>query len=177
MSKSLKRVERALREAGLPVTVREMDASTRSAAEAAAAIGVEIDRIAKSILFAASGDPAADGPMHLFITAGGQRVDMDRAAALAGGPLAVPDAARIRAVTGFAIGGVAPVGHLSPPRCHLDPALMRFETVWAAAGTPRHVFEIAPAALLALTGATLAPFTVGVAPGADAGSGPPSGSS
>ena len=82
----------------------------------------------------------------LFLTAGGNRVDADKAAALAGEPLGKADAALIRAQTGFAIGGVAPVGHLNPIRAFLDPRLTEFDVVWAAAGTPRHVFPMDPAA-------------------------------
>jgi prolyl-tRNA editing enzyme YbaK/EbsC (Cys-tRNA(Pro) deacylase) len=65
----------------------------------------------------------------------------------------------VREVTGFAIGGVAPLGHLTPSPVWMDPALMGFDTVWAAAGTPRHIFAIAPSALQRLAGAELAPFT------------------
>ena len=93
-------------------------------------------------------------------TAGGNRVDTDRAAALAGEPLGKADAALVRAQTGFAIGGVSPVGHLSPIRAWMDPRLTAFDVVWAAAGTPHHVFPASPQALLKLTGATLAEFTV-----------------
>ncbi len=81
------------------------------------------------------------------------------ASALAGEPLGKADAALIRAQTGFAIGGVAPIGHLSPIRAWFDPRLLDFDKVWAAAGTPRHIFPIAPDALRALTGAMVARFT------------------
>ena len=79
--------------------------------------------------------------------------------AVAGQPLGKADAALIRAETGFAIGGVAPVGHLGPVTAYFDPRLSDFDTVWAAAGTPRHIFAIAPDRLLAITGARVAEFT------------------
>ncbi|MEL6585826.1 MAG: YbaK/EbsC family protein [Pseudomonadota bacterium] len=153
MSKSLKRVTAALEALNLPGRPVEMPSETRTAAQAAAAVGCEIDQIAKSILFAC-GDGCA-----LFLTAGGNQVDGARASALAGAALGRADAATVRAVTGFAIGGVSPLGHLSPSPVWMDRRLMAFDQVWAAAGTPRHVFPIAPQALLRATGATLADFT------------------
>ena len=114
-----------------------------------------VDQIVKSIVFR-----EAAAPRHLlFLTAGGNRVDPAKAAALAGAPLEKADAASIRAVTGFAIGGVAPLGHLTPIDAWLDPRLLDFATIWAAAGTPHHVFPVEPAALAAAVGATVADFT------------------
>ncbi|KIT17887.1 YbaK/EbsC family protein [Jannaschia aquimarina] len=153
MSKSLKRVTAALHGAGLDIEPVEMSGSTRTAAEAAAAVGCEIDQIAKSILFAA-GDGCA-----LFLTAGGRQVDPSHAAALAGTDLGRADADTVRRVTGFAIGGVAPVGHLTPSPIWMDPRLTEFDTIWAAAGTPRHVFPIAPHDLRRITKATVTYFT------------------
>ena len=154
MSKSLGRVRAALIAAGEADTIREVGQS-RTAEEAAAAAGCALDQIVKSIIFRG----AASGHVVLFLTAGGQRVCTDKATALAGQRLERADAALVRAETGFAIGGVAPVGHPGPIRTFVDPHLMEFETVWAAAGTPRHIFSIAPARLLALTGAEAADFT------------------
>jgi prolyl-tRNA editing enzyme YbaK/EbsC (Cys-tRNA(Pro) deacylase) len=154
MSKSLKRVERALAEAGVATRVLEMAEGTRTAEDAARAAGCALDQIAKSIIFRA----AARGDAVLFVTAGGNRVDAGKASALAGEPLGKADAELIRAQTGFAIGGVAPVGHLTPIRAWFDPRLLDFDVVWAAAGTPRHVFPIAPDVLLRLSGADLADF-------------------
>lgn len=153
MSKSLKRVTRALQDAGLQIEPIEMPGETRTAAQAAAAARCEIDQIAKSILFG-----RAEG-CALFLTAGGNQVDAAQASSLAGEPLSRADADTVRKVTGFAIGGVSPVGHLNPSPIWMDPRLMKFETIWAAAGTPRHIFPISPDALLSITGATLAPFT------------------
>ncbi len=155
MSKSLNRVKSALAAAGVPVTVHETAAATRTAAEAAAGAGVALDQIVKSILL-----QGASGSLYLFLTAGGNQVDPARAADLAGEALHRADAEAVRRITGFAIGGVSPVGHLTPLPIWLDPRLMDFAQVWAAAGTPHHIFPIAPDALLTLTQATLAEFTV-----------------
>ncbi|WP_212524666.1 YbaK/EbsC family protein [Actibacterium sp. MT2.3-13A] len=155
MSKSLKRVRAALEAAGLSPEIAEVGAA-RTAAEAAQSVGCEIDQIAKSIIFRG----ADTGTAILFLTAGGNKVCAEKATALAGEALGKADAALIRAQTGFAIGGVAPIGHLSPIRAFWDPRLSEFGTVWAAAGTPRHVFPIAPATLLELTGAQVAGFTL-----------------
>ena len=153
MGKSLNRVTLALAEAGFDITPVEMADGTRTAADAAAAIGCEIDQIAKSIIFASSPDEVV-----LFITAGGRQVDVTKASALVGAPLTRADAAQIRAQTGFAIGGVSPVGLTAPVRCWFDPHLMDFAEVWPAAGTPRHVFAIDPRDLQALTKAQVADF-------------------
>ena len=95
----------------------------------------------------------------LFITAGGNSVDSEKAAKLAKEPLGKADAAFIRAQTGFAIGGVSPVGHLNPVTAFMDPRLLEFEQIWAAAGTPNHVFSITPDRLHGLTSATTQIFT------------------
>ncbi len=154
MSKSLKRVTRALAEAGVDIQpVETGDATT--AQMAADLVGCGIDQIAKSIIFRGE----TSGAALLFVTAGGNRVDGARASALAGEALGKADAALIRAQTGFAIGGVSPVGHLTPPRAFFDPRLLAFEEIWAAAGTPRHLFGIAPGVLLRISGAELATFT------------------
>lgn len=155
MSKSLNRVKAALAAAGIAADIREMSDSTRTAEDAARAVGCVVDQIAKSIIFRGE----ETGHIVLFLTAGGNRVDTARATATAGQPLGKADAALIRAETGFAIGGVAPVGHLRPVTAFLDPRLQDFDMVWAAAGTPRHVFAIRPADLLRLTGAQVASFT------------------
>jgi prolyl-tRNA editing enzyme YbaK/EbsC (Cys-tRNA(Pro) deacylase) len=154
MSKSMARVRRALEEAGLVADIHALG-EARTAAQAAAVAGCAIDQIAKSIIFAG----LETGRAVLFLTAGGNQVDPARASAVAGEALGKADAALIRAQTGFAIGGVAPVGHLTPMRAFLDPRLMEFDVIWAAAGTPQHIFPIAPADLHRLTGAELADFT------------------
>lgn len=154
MSRSLKRVEADATRLGLGIEVVKMEVSTKTAAEAAAAIGAEVDQIVKSIIFRGS----ASGRAILFLTAGGNQVDTDLAAALAQEPLGRADADFIRAETGFAIGGVSPIGHLNPPRAFLDRHLMGFDRIWAAAGTPHHMFSIAPTTLVSATGAEIAGF-------------------
>jgi prolyl-tRNA editing enzyme YbaK/EbsC (Cys-tRNA(Pro) deacylase) len=154
MSKSLKRVKNALSEAGCDIEPREIGLAT-TAQMAADLIGCGIDQIAKSIIFRGE----MSGEAVLFVTAGGNRVNADRATTLAGEPLGKADAGLIRAQTGFAIGGVSPVGHLTPPRAFFDPRLLEFDTVWAAAGTPRHLFGIAPDLLMRISGALRGEFT------------------
>ncbi|WP_372613403.1 YbaK/EbsC family protein [Aquicoccus sp.] len=153
MSKSLKRVRAALE--GHAAEIVEAG-EARTAQMAADAVVCHVDQIAKSIIFRGE----SSGRAVLFITAGGNQVDHVRATALAGEELGKADAALIREQTGFAIGGVAPIGHLNPIRAFLDPRLLDFETVWAAAGTPRHVFSIPPRDLESLSGAQVAAFTV-----------------
>ncbi|MEZ5770120.1 prolyl-tRNA editing enzyme YbaK/EbsC (Cys-tRNA(Pro) deacylase) [Defluviimonas denitrificans] len=155
MSKSLKRVKAAIEAAGLETEILEMTEGTRTAEDAARAARCEVDQIMKSIIFRGE----ESGHVVLFLTAGGNRVSAEKASAVAGQPLGKADADLIRAETGFAIGGVAPLGHLTPIRSYYDPRLLDFDVVWAAAGTPRHVFAAAPAALLAATGAERADFT------------------
>ncbi len=154
MSKSLKRVRAALETHGAQAEIVET-ALARTAADAAAALGCDVDQIAKSIVLRGE----TSGEALLFITAGGQQVDMALAATLAGEPLGKADAALIRAQTGFAIGGVSPVGHLTPPRAWFDPCLLAFDVVWAAAGTPHHVFGLDPQQICDLAGAQTAAFT------------------
>ncbi len=156
MSKSMARVKAALEAAGLPSRVLEMGAETRTAEQAAEAAGCALDQIAKSIIFRGE----ASGHVVLFLTAGGNRVDPAKASIVAGQALGKADADLVRRETGFAIGGVAPIGHLSPIRAYFDPRLMEFDTVWAAAGTPRHIFAIASADLLRASGAMVADFTL-----------------
>ena len=155
MSKSLKRVARMLDATGIVHEILEMGEETRTAAQAARAAGCHIDQIAKSIIF----QDAANTQTVLFITAGGNQVDPKRAAIVAQTELQRADAATVRAQTGFAIGGVAPIAHLSSPHAFFDPRLLEFTTIWAAAGTPRHIFSISPAELLTISGAQLTDFT------------------
>ena len=155
MSKSLKRVTAALAAEDIETSVMEMPGETRTAADAAREAGCEIDQIAKSIIFRGK----TSDSVYLFITAGGNQVDAEMAEQVAGEPLGRADAMFVRAKTGFAIGGVAPVGHLSPPRVYWDPRLLDFATVYAAAGTPRHIFPIAPDRLMAIASAETAKFT------------------
>lgn len=152
MSKSLARVRAALEHVSAIVLET---GEARTAQMAADELGVEVDQIAKSIIFRGMDN----GEAILFITAGGNQVDHAKAAALAGEPLGKADAALIRAQTGFAIGGVSPVGHLNPIRAWLDPRLLEFDVIWAAAGTPRHVFPLDPALLPKICAAQISDFT------------------
>ena len=156
MSKSLKRVLRALEDAQLQITPLELGPETRTAQQAADAAGCALDQIAKSVIFAGQ----TSGQAILFITAGGNQVDPVKASAVAGEPLGKADAGLIRSQTGFAIGGVAPIGHLHPITAYLDPRLTEFDVIYAAAGTPRHIFPIIPQVLLEISNSQVSDFTL-----------------
>jgi len=128
--------------------VLEFDASTRTAAEAAAAIGCTVAQIAKSLVFRAE----TSGRAVLVVASGANRVDEAKVGALLGERISRADAEFVRAKTGFAIGGVPPVGHSEQSTTLIDDALFAFEEIWAAAGTPNAVFRLTPADLLSLTG-------------------------
>ncbi|HEX2553011.1 MAG TPA: YbaK/EbsC family protein [Microvirga sp.] len=146
---SAERVRAAAARLGLAVAIREMPQSTRSAEEAAAACGCAVAQIVKSLVFAGadSGEPC------LLLVSGRNRVDQDGVAAAIGEALVRPDGARVRAWTGFAIGGIPPFGHDRPMRTFIDRDLLAFDRVWAAAGTPNAVFAIDPQVLAAAAGA------------------------
>ena len=130
-SSSIERVRAALAAAGHPDTIASFPEGTRSAADAAAAVGCDVAQIAKSIVFRA-GSRAV-----LVIASGANRVDIGKVAAAIGQPLKRAEGSWVRDTTGFAIGGVSPVGHLAPPILLLDTDLMAFDPIWAAAGSPR----------------------------------------
>jgi prolyl-tRNA editing enzyme YbaK/EbsC (Cys-tRNA(Pro) deacylase) len=155
MSKSLKRVCADAAARGADIAPRRLDDGTTTAQMAADALGVEVGQIAKSVVLRS----AETGEHVLFLTAGDRQVDLDKAGRAAGLTLEKADAASIRAVTGFVIGGVSPFGHATPIRSFFDPSLDRFARIWAAAGTPHHVFEITPKVLRETTGASPADFT------------------
>lgn len=152
---AVERVRAALRAAGHPDTVVAFPGGTRTAADAAAAIGCTVAQIAKSIVFRA-GERAA-----VVVTSGTNRVDPARAGAALGVRLDRADPAFVLAATGFAVGGVAPVGHTVPPLLLLDEDLLALDPVWAAAGSPRHVFRTGAAELARMTGARTAPVRAG----------------
>ncbi|MEM8923963.1 MAG: YbaK/EbsC family protein [Actinomycetota bacterium] len=153
-SDSVQRVIDAGASHGLSIEISEFPDGTRTAVDAAAAVGCTVDQIVKSMIF------DADGEIVLALTSGAHQVDGDALARQAGVErCGRADPEQVRATTGFAIGGVAPFGHLRPVRTWIDPHLLTFDEVWAAAGTPRHVFPIAPDTLADLTGAIAAPFT------------------
>jgi prolyl-tRNA editing enzyme YbaK/EbsC (Cys-tRNA(Pro) deacylase) len=143
---------RRVREAlGGDFEVVEFPATTRTAADAAKAIGCSVAQIAKSIVFRA----ARSGEPVLVIASGANRVNEARVAALIGEPIEKADADFVRAATGFAIGGVPPVGHAQPIRTLIDEDLMKLGEVWAAAGTPNSVFRLEARRLVAMTSGTV----------------------
>lgn len=154
---SARRVQEALAARGFDLQVREFPATTRTAAEAAAAIGCRTAQIAKSLVFRAE---TADSPV-LVVASGTNRVDTAAVAAFIGEPVGRADAAFVRARTGFAIGGVPPVGHREPVTTLIDRDLIEFDEIWAAAGTPNAVFRLTPSDLIALTGGTVADIKEG----------------
>lgn len=149
---SVARVEAALAERGLTCEIRRFPAGTRTSAEAAAAVGCAVSQIAKSLIFRAE---RSDRPV-MVIASGANRVDEAAVASLIGEPIGRADAAFVRARTGFAIGGVAPVGHREAPIILIDRDLLEYETIWAAAGRPDSVFAIRPDDLVAVTGGRVA---------------------
>jgi prolyl-tRNA editing enzyme YbaK/EbsC (Cys-tRNA(Pro) deacylase) len=144
---SARRVQAALAERGFAFDVREFPESTRTSAEAAAAIGCAVGQIAKSLVFRTrrSGRPV------LVIASGANRVDEKKVGRLIGEKIGRADADFVREKTGFAIGGVPPVGHADPPVTLIDEALLDFDEIWAAAGTPNAVFRLTPGDLAAMT--------------------------
>lgn len=148
MSNSTSRVQEALEAAGFVARVREMPATTRTAADAAKAIGCEVAQIAKSLVFRIRD---SDAPL-LVIASGTNRVNETAVASAIGAAIVKADAEFVRERTGFAIGGVPPVGHRPPIRTLIDEDLLRFDRIWAAAGTPYAVFELTASDLPRLTG-------------------------
>lgn len=142
------RTAQLLNEAGVATRVVEFEQPTRTSAEAAAAIGCTVAEIAKSIVFRGKDS----GQAVVVVASGDNRVSEAKVAAQVGEALARADADFVRSATGYAIGGVAPLGHAQPVKLLLDEDLQRFDTVWAAAGTPFSVFPLSPAQLQALTG-------------------------
>jgi prolyl-tRNA editing enzyme YbaK/EbsC (Cys-tRNA(Pro) deacylase) len=142
---SVERVRQALRSMGLAPEVTEFSESTRTAAEAAVAIGTAVGQIAKSLVFIAGCEPV------LVIASGSNRVDVEKLHRLLGKKVIRPDAESVRRTTGFSIGGVPPVGHEKRLRTLVDEDLLNFTVVYAAAGSPNAVFAISPRELLRIT--------------------------
>ncbi len=149
------RVRAALEAASLECAIHTLPDSTRTAVEAAAAVGCSVGEIAKSLVFRA-GDRAV-----IAIMSGDNRLDPGKLAAAVGEEVGRADADFVRAATGFAIGGVPPLGHATPADIYMDAELFRFARVWAAAGSPFSVFAIAPARLRDANGATVMDLKVG----------------
>jgi prolyl-tRNA editing enzyme YbaK/EbsC (Cys-tRNA(Pro) deacylase) len=145
---SVDRVRTALSELGLETEIKEFSASTRTSADAAAAIGCSVAQIAKSLVFRAK----PSGRAILVMASGANRVDEKKLAAALGETIGKADADFVRAETGFAIGGVSPVGHGIKLKTFIDEDLMGFSEIWAAAGSPNSVFRLTPQDLLRVTG-------------------------
>jgi prolyl-tRNA editing enzyme YbaK/EbsC (Cys-tRNA(Pro) deacylase) len=148
---SAEKVAAELRRRGFALEVVELPASTHTAVEAAAAVGCGVEAIAKSLVFRTAG-----GRPVLVIASGVNRVDETRVGELVGEQISRADPDFVRTSTGFAIGGVPPVGHSLEPITFIDEDLLQRETIWAAAGTPRAVFQLTPAQLVELTAGTVA---------------------
>jgi len=148
---STQRVLEAARKLGLAIEVRHFAEGTRTAQEAAQAVGASLGQIAKSMVFLADGKPV------LVLTSGPNRVDTAKVAQhLGASQVRRASADEVRSATGFAIGGVPPFGHVRPLTVLFDRDLLQFETVWGAAGTPNAVFAIQPQRLADASGAVVA---------------------
>jgi prolyl-tRNA editing enzyme YbaK/EbsC (Cys-tRNA(Pro) deacylase) len=141
------KVQEALRILGVTCEVREMDKTTRSAQDAARAVGCEVGQIAKSLVFKG----ATTRQAVLVITSGSNRVDEKKLSERIGEPVLKADADFVRQQTGFAIGGVPPVGHAQPIAVFIDEDLLTYSEIWAAAGTPQAVFRLTPQELQKIT--------------------------
>ncbi len=146
MHPNAERVQAELKARGCSGQVVELAASTRTSQEAAAAIGTTVAQIAKSLVFLVGGDSV------LVIASGINRVSLSRLTDHVGTLAFRPDADTVKRLTGFPIGGVAPVGHATPPRVLIDVDLIRYPEIWAAAGTPNAVFRTTPEELVRITG-------------------------
>src|SRR2546425_4347907 len=140
------RVRAALSVAGVAARIEEFPSPRRTGQEAADAVGPSVGQIVKSLVFLAGGAPV------LALVSGANRLDPDRLAALTGVDIGKADADAVRQATGYSIGGVPPTGFPAPIPTFIDRDLLQYDVVWAAAGTPRHVFPIAPKDLVRVTG-------------------------
>jgi len=146
---AVRRVQAALSAAGLDARVVMTGQTARTAEDAAVAVGVEVGQIVKSLVFLAGDEPV------LALVSGANRLDAAKLQAVCDGAVRRADADRVRAATGYAIGGIPPLGHATPLPIYCDRDLLRFDVVWAAAGTPHAVFPVAPDALVRATGAVV----------------------
>lgn len=154
---AIQRVLDAAARKGVSLEVTRFEESTHTAAEAASAVGAELGQIVKSLVFVV---PSDNGPEPLLcLVSGPNRVDLARLAAVAGeSEVRRATAREAHELTGFAIGGIPPIGHTRPLRVIMDPDLGRYPIVWAAAGLPTAVFPVPPATLRVLANATVAPI-------------------
>ncbi|HEU4390736.1 MAG TPA: YbaK/EbsC family protein [Blastocatellia bacterium] len=151
LSRSARRIQDALSALGTDFEVVELPSTTRTAADAAAAIGCSVEQIAKSIVFRT----VKDKKPVMVIASGVNRVNEVRIAEFVGEPVEKADAAYVREKTGFAIGGVPPIGHVEPLFTIIDEDLLGLTELWAAAGTPNSVFKISGTSLLEITAGVL----------------------
>ena len=156
LSPSAQKVQDLLRAGGFDCTVIEFTESTRTSAEAAERVGCRLGQIVKSLIFRGQ----TSGTPVLVLTSGANRVDEAVIGAYVGEPIGRADAEFVRGVTGFAIGGVPPLGYPQAVETYLDEDLLQYEIVWAAAGTPNAVFALTPAQLQAMTGGRVAAVKV-----------------
>ncbi len=147
LSASAKKVQESLRALGLQCKVVELPGSTRTSAEAASAVGCGVEQIAKSLVFQGK----TSGKPIMVIASGSNRVSEKKLRHLVLEPVKKADAEFVRLHTGFAIGGVAPLGHPHPIDIYIDQDLLRYDQIWAAAGTPHAVFKLAPSDLILMT--------------------------
>jgi prolyl-tRNA editing enzyme YbaK/EbsC (Cys-tRNA(Pro) deacylase) len=155
LSPSAQKVQDALTALGMPCQVVELPASTRTSQEAAQAVGCAVGQIAKSLVFCG----AHTSKPVLVIASGANRVNEARLAEVIGEPTTKADSAFVRTHTGFAIGGVAPVGHSTALEIYIDADLLQYAQIWAAAGTPNAVFALTPADLQTMTGGRVVAVT------------------
>lgn len=148
--RTVERVRAALLAAGHPDTIVTVPAGAHTAVDAAAAVGCELAQIVKSLIFRHRDQPV------LVLASGANRVDPDKLAALLGGPVVRADPGWVREMTGFTVGGVAPVGFPAQPSTLVDADLLPLDPLWAAAGSPEHVFRTTAAGLVRITGARIA---------------------
>lgn len=148
---SMARVARAAADAGLEIRILKMAQSTRTAQEAADAAGCDVSQIVKSLVF----ENTATGKLNLMLVSGAHNADMNHISKHYGLSFTRCEVRRVRDETGFAIGGVAPIGHLRPITVYMDRTLLDHETVWAAAGRPDSVFSVDAKALAAAIGAEI----------------------
>jgi len=152
LSLTAQKIQDALRALGYDYTVIEHAESTRTAQEAADRAGCELGQIVKSLIFRGK----TSGKPILVLTSGANRVDEKRIAAYADEPIARADADFVRAATGFAIGGVPPIGHTQKMETYLDEDFLQHQTIWAAAGMPNAIFELRTEDLQRMTGGKVA---------------------
>jgi prolyl-tRNA editing enzyme YbaK/EbsC (Cys-tRNA(Pro) deacylase) len=155
----IQRVRDAAARKGVDLDIRVFDESTHTAADAAATVNAELGQIVKSLVFVVPGDDGGQEPVVCLVS-GRNRVDIARLAAVTGDQdIRRATAREAYELTGFAIGGIPPIGFEGAMRVIMDPDLGRYPTVWAAAGLPTAVFEVPPATLRILANATVAPIT------------------